>query len=405
MARKKQEEDVADDEQEAAGGIDDVGKFATKLINQLNKGDEKIAWNLAKDLDNPTDVKEFISTGSTLLDYIISNRRDGGVPVGKLTEISGEESSGKSLICAHIIKNTQAKGGLAIYMDTENAANPAFMKQIGVDLSKLVYLQPSTTEEVFETIETCITAARSKDLKKPVTIIWDSVAATPPRAEIEGDYNPSSQIGLMARALAKGMRKLTQTVGKDKITLVFTNQLKFKPGVMYGDPMTTPGGKAIPYHASIRIKLAQSTKNKDSDGSVVSIKTNATCKKTRFGPPLRQTSFEIFFDRGVEDVDSWRTMLHEVKEIEKRNGFMYMKNVPTTVYEDDEKGRVEIVDECKFREREWSDRIKGDPAFKNHVLSLIEKHMVVRFDERPWDLASDPDSHVDQSPAFNEEQE
>ena len=129
------------------------------LIKEMNKGKgENIAWNLLE--PNPTDVKEFISTGSTLLDYIIANRCGGGVPAGKLTEIVGEEASGKSLICAHILANTQKKGGIGIYMDTENAANPDFMKRIGVDIGKLVYLQPGAMEECYAAIEKTITMAR-----------------------------------------------------------------------------------------------------------------------------------------------------------------------------------------------------------------------------------------------------
>lgn len=403
--KKKKEETTSTEAVEEASGIENIGKFASKLITQLNSGDEKIAWNLARDIDNPTDVKEFISTGSTLLDYIISNRKNGGVPVGKLTEISGEESSGKSLLCAHIIKNTQKKGGLAIYIDTENAANPAFMKQVGVDLQNLVYIQPSTIEEVFETIEKCISSVRAKDIKKIVTIIWDSVASTPPRAEVEGSYDPNSQIGLMARTIAKGMRKLTQTIGKDRITLIFTNQLKFRPGVMYGDPMTTPGGKAIPYHASIRIKLAQSTKNKNAEGDVTSIKTLATCKKTRFGPPMRQCNFEIFFDRGVEDVESWRNMLHDVKEIEKRAGFMYMKNVPITVYEDSATGKVQIQPEYRFRESNFKNLVENDEAFKAHIVSLVEKYMIVTFDAKPWDAVEDLASEVEGESSLDRKEE
>lgn len=389
MRKKKETQEENDDSQDQSS---DVGKMLKQLAGQFNKdGEDKIAWNLAKDFDNPTDVKEFISTGSTLLDYVISNRRNGGVPTGKLTEISGEEASGKSLLCAHILANTQKKNGLAVYIDTENAANPEFMQQVGVDLNKLLYLQPGSVESVFEAIEKCINVARAKDVKNPVTIIWDSVAATPPNAEIEGDYDPNSRIGVMAKALAKGLRKLTDTVGKDKVTLVFTNQLKFRPGVMYGDPMTTPGGKAIPYHASVRIRLASSTKEKDEEGDVFAIKTKAKCQKTRLGPPLRACEFMIMFDRGIDDVGSWREFLHEKGEIEKRAGFMVMKDVPVSVQVgEDKKGNpvfeTQVQQEYKFRQSAWSDMIRGDAAFKEHVLSLLEKHLIVRYGERPSDI-------------------
>src|SRR5258708_4575212 len=142
---KKKEVIEADDKIEST-------KLSKLLINEFNKDNKagKIAWCLATDFDNPTEVKEFISTGSTLLDYICANRENGGVPVGKLTEISGEEASGKSLVAAHLIAECQRRGGLAVYIDTENAASPGFMQQVGVDLSKMVYLQPGTVEEVGE---------------------------------------------------------------------------------------------------------------------------------------------------------------------------------------------------------------------------------------------------------------
>src|SRR5690606_814351 len=126
------------------------------LRNSLNKDDsDKVTWDLTKD-DAPTIVKEFISTGCTLLDYNMSNRRGGGVPVGKLTAIAGEESSGKSLMCAHIIAETQRRGGIAVYLDSENAADPEFMRRVGVDLENLVYIQPGTVEKAFEHMENCI---------------------------------------------------------------------------------------------------------------------------------------------------------------------------------------------------------------------------------------------------------
>ena len=216
--------------------VKDVLQLSKALIKELNKdADEKMAWCLATDQDDPTTVKEFISTGSTLLNYIICNRRDGGVPVGKLTEIVGEEASGKSLVVTHILAETQRKGGLAVYIDEENSLNPDFARRVGLDLMKLVYLQCGSVEKVGETIEKVILLARAKDVKRIITIVWDSVAATPPQAEIEGDFDPNSRIGLQAKAIAKMLRKLTKTVGKERITLVFTNQMKVKLGCLGPD--------------------------------------------------------------------------------------------------------------------------------------------------------------------------
>lgn len=392
MARRRKEETV--EVTVSDGAPIDVGKLVRSFIKTFNKdGEDKVAWNLAYDEDNPTDVKEFISTGSTLLDYCISNRRDGGVPAGKLTEISGEEASGKSLICAHLVANVQKKGGIAVYIDTENAANPSFMEQVGVDLKNLVYLQPGTIENVFEHISKCISMARAKDVKCPVLIIWDSVAATPPAAELEGNFDPTNSIGLMARTISKGLRMLTDSVGKDRVTLVFTNQLRTKIGVSYGDPLTTPGGKAIPFCASVRIRLSQSTKLKDTgDGTEVDgIKTLAKCIKTRLGPPHRRCYFDIRFDKGIDDIGSWFTVLHESKKIEKRGGWCVMANVPGH------------EGELKFRESGWHNVLAADQSLSDHVRDLIEGEMVVRYGTTPKDAAIDPESLMDVESVVEEE--
>ena len=361
MAGRKREEEEAPQEPTAR----DPKKIIREMRTALNKDDdEKLTWNLAEE-DSPTHVSDFISTGSTLLDYVISNRQDGGVPVGKLTEIAGEEATGKSLLCAHIIANTQRKGGIAVYLDSENAANPGFMKQVGVDLDALIYVQPGTIERSFETIEGIIKTLRGKNSKVPVTIIWDSLAGTPPQAEIEGDYDPNSRIGVGAKAMSKGLRKITDLIGKEKITLVFTNQLKMNPGAgPYGDPWVTPYGKAVPYHASVRIRLNSSTKLKDANGNVYGVKTNARCVKTRLGPPHRRCTFEIHFDVGVDDVGSWFTFLHEeMKLVEKRAGWCYV-----------DIGRDKPV---QFREKDWRKLVSDEPAVRAWALSHLAQRLTV----------------------------
>ena len=223
MAKDKRKASEVDSEKPV-----DVKATVRTIRNALNRDDnEKITWDLTKD-DSPTHVKDFISTGSTLLDYAISNRRNGGVPCGKITELQGEEASGKSLVCAHLIANTQRKGGIAVYLDTENAANPDFMRRIGVDLEKLIYVQPGTIEKAFETIEAIIKTLRAKSSSTPVTILWDSVGNTPPQAEIEGSYDANSRMGLGAKAMAMGLRKITEMVGREQITMVFTQPLTYR---------------------------------------------------------------------------------------------------------------------------------------------------------------------------------
>lgn len=403
MAKKGKEEEQ---EKEASANVLQLTK---SIIKDLNKeGSDKMAWCLATDKDNPTDVKTWISTGSTLLDYLICNKRGGGVPGGKITEIVGEEATGKSLLATQILANAQKMGGLAVYIDEENALNPEFAQRVGLDLGKLVYVQCGCVEAVGETIEKIIVKAREKDVSRIICIVWDSIASTPPKAELEGDYDPNSRIGVQAKAIAKMMRKLTTTVGREKVTLVFTNQLKTKIGVMFGDPMGTPGGKAVPYHASVRIRLNRSLEVKDGTqkdaaiGQTYGIKTYAKVIKNRMGPPLRKCEFEILFASGVDDENSWCNYLHSAGEIEKRNGFMIMRDVPQTVVGKDGTEKVEVTPELKFREKAWGD-VVSDKATREHVFGLLDKHLIVSYEAKEIkDLDLDPESYMDNEAVLEE---
>jgi recombination protein RecA len=345
--------------------------FTKHLRNYLNKAAKEI---VAYDLegDNPTQVRTWISTGSTLLDYIISNRRDGGIPVGKVTTFAGDPASGKSLLAAQILANTQKMGGVAVYIDTENAADPDFLKQLGVNTKTLTYLQPGCLEEVFENIENIIKAVRAKNSDKLVCIVWDSIAGTPTKAEIDGDYDPNSRIGLTAKALAKGMRKLTETLGKEQIALVFTNQLKVNIGTMFGDPRVEPGGKAVPFHASTRIWLTRhegaNGKILDENKQVIGYRTSATTKKSRFGPSPRKCSFDIMFDVrndfvGVADEDSW---LEATKSSPKiiRSGSWYTINLKSG--------------EKKFQAPSFARLIRENSEFKEEILDILEEECSIR---------------------------
>ncbi len=222
--------------------------FTSDLIKSLNKErGMRIAYNLSSD-ESPTHVKRWISTGSIQLDYIISNRKNGGLPEGRIIEIFGPPSIGKSHIASQIAKSTQRAGGIVVYIDTENAVSIENLKTLGVDISKrFVYVDTHCTEEVFSIAESTIMKSKAMQKDVPVTIIWDSVAATSPKAELAGEYDKDS-IGLQARAISKGMRKITGVIANQNILFVCLNQVRTKMGVMYGDPSTTPGGESYaPY--------------------------------------------------------------------------------------------------------------------------------------------------------------
>lgn len=353
------------------------------IRNSLNKDDgDKVTWDLTKD-DSPTHVRDWISTGSTLLDYVVSNRRDGGVPCGKITELQGEESSGKSLLCAHIIANTQKKGGIAVYLDTENASNPDFMRRIGVDLEKLIYVQPGTIEKAFEIIESVIKTLRAKAPTQPVTILWDSVGNTPPQAEVEGTYDANARMGLGAKAMAIGLRKVTDLIGKEQITMVFTQPLKFAMGGNgYGDPFITPYGKALPYHSSVRLRVSSSTKLKDKSNNIYGIVTNGRVMKSRLGTSHRTCKFEIHFDHGIDDEASWFLVLHEAGLINKPgNGWCYLPEIPSGKLE--EKGVDAGKDRgIQFREAAFGQLCRDDQRVRTWALDTLEKLLIVKYDDK-----------------------
>ena len=240
-------------------------ELAGVLADTINKQfkDMKVAYFLDGTDTTPTDIKDFVSTGSTMLDLAISNKPDGGIAVGRITELNGLESSGKSLIGAHLLAETQKKGGVAVYIDTETAVSTEFLGSIGVDVQSMLYLHLETVEDIFSAIEEIVAKVRESDKDRLVTILVDSLAAATTKVELEAEFDKDGWATSKAIILSKAMRKITQMIGRQKIALVFTNQLRQKLGVMFGDPWTTSGGKALPFHASTRIRLKNLGQIKD----------------------------------------------------------------------------------------------------------------------------------------------
>lgn len=234
-ANNKQTQTIFASSQTPSSNIPD-DDFSADLIKQVNKeAGMRKAFNLGTD-EAPTTVKRWISTGSRQLDYIISNRRNGGLPEGRIIEIQGPTSIGKSHLTYEVAKATQRMGGIVVYIDTENATSVENLESVGVDVRKrFVFIQETCIEEIFKVIESTIEKARNLKADVPVTVIWDSVAASAPKAEIDGEYDQNT-IGLAARVLSKGFRKITHVIGDKNVCLLLVNQQRQKIGVLYGDP-------------------------------------------------------------------------------------------------------------------------------------------------------------------------
>lgn len=346
---------------------DELAQLIADSLNKLNKNGEQVAFFLDGKEQTPTDFTDFISTGATMLDIAISNRPNGGIAVGRITELQGLEGSGKSLVSAHILANTIKRGGVGVLIDTETAVNRDFFRAIGIDTNKLLYVQQDALEDVFDGITGIIESVRKSDKNKLVTIVVDSIAAASTKKEIEADFNKDGYATDKAIIISKAMRKITNMLGRERIALVFTNQLRQKLNAMpFGDQYTTSGGKALGFHASTRIRLAQIGKIKNNSGDVVGVKVKANITKNRLGPPHREAEFEIFFDRGIDDYSAWLKVLKDNKLV-KQAGAWY-------TFVDKNTG-----EEIKFQSKDFPEFLDADKERKENLYSQICDAVVMRY--------------------------
>ena len=255
---------------------------------------------------------EVIPSGALAIDLALGV---GGVPRGRIIEIYGPESSGKTTLMLHLIANAQKAGGVAAFIDAEHALDPGYAKKLGVDLDNLLVSQPDSGEEA---LTICETLARSNALD---IIVIDSVAALVPKAELEGEMGMAT-MGMQARLMSQALRKLTAILSKAKTTCLFTNQLREKVGVMFGNPETTPGGKALKFYASVRIDNRRKEAIKDKAGTVLGNHVKVKIVKNKVAPPFAEAEFDIIFNHGIDKEGSTLDVGIENGVVEKKGAWL-----------------------------------------------------------------------------------
>ena len=345
-------------------------------INAMKKFvNKKVGLDIAHDLnkDNPTEVKEWIPTGSRWLDSIVCRGKMAGIPVGKITELAGLSSAGKSYMACQIATRAQKMGHCVVYFDAESAIDPLFLENSGIDINNdFLYIQAVSVEKTLETIEDLM----SEYPETQFLFIWDSIAATSSEKDLEGDFNPQSSMAVKPRIFAKAFPKLTIPLANQQCTLLLINQLKTNITSNIAEAMTTPypapGGKAIEYFSSLRIWLtkrkAKAAHVLDSGGLRIGSEVKVKIEKSRFGSEGRTCGFKILWgkDVGIQDEESW------LEALRASGSNRFKPGAWNKIYDRDCK-------DFKFQRSQWIKKLQ-DKEFRSVVFDIMDEEIIKLFE-------------------------
>lgn len=377
MAKKKEVQEVQDDL---------AGLLAETLNKKFKDEGHKIAYFIDSENDNPSNIKQWVSTGCDMLDLAISNRPNGGLPAGKIVEIQGLEGAGKSLLAAHIMAETQKLGGVVVYIDTEHAMDETFFKAIGIDFNKFLYIPLSKLEDVFAAAEEVITKVRAGNKDVPVTIVVDSIMGAKTQQEDEAEWGKDGYATQKALIMSKAMRKITDLISWEKILFICTNQLRIKMNAMFGDPYTTSGGKALGFHSSVRLRIKSMGQIKgkvNGVDQVVGMKTQVQVVKNRLGPPHKVINYDIYFDSGIDNVGGWLGVL-KAYNIIKQSGAWYSYT-------------TNADEELKFQAKDFDTVVIANETVKQELYDKICEKYIMKYQPRVHgdvELISDGDERA-----------
>lgn len=342
MAKKAEKPAVSTEKPDNEGKLKALGLAMEQITKQFGDG------SIRKLGDNTSVNVELIPSGALSLDLALG----GGYPKGRIIEIYGPESSGKTTLTLHAIAEVQKRGGTAAFIDAEHALDPSYAKKLGVDVDNLLVSQPDNGEQALEIAETLV-RSNAVDL-----IVVDSVAALVPQAEIDGDMG-DSHMGLQARLMSQALRKLTGIINKSKATVIFINQIRMKIGVMFGNPETTTGGNALKFYASVRADIRRTGQLKVGD-DIVGNRTKVKIVKNKIAPPFRVAEFDIMYNEGISATGDILDLAAEHGIVEKSGAFYkyegetigqgrdktkeYLKGNPKVLAEIDKKVRAKVAE-------------------------------------------------------------